>query len=72
MPSTNDNLGVTALAVAFFPATDYNAANQMTLFDDRVMNSDNNENHTTITDTCGTTIYTWDARNRLIGIDGYT
>lgn len=32
---------------------------------------DLNGNMTSLTDQCGTTTYTWDARNRLIAVDGY-
>jgi RHS repeat-associated protein len=32
---------------------------------------DENGNMTSMTNSCGTTNYTWDARNRLVGISGY-
>jgi YD repeat-containing protein len=35
------------------------------------MTYDNNGNMTSVTNGCGTTTYTWDVRNRLIGINGY-
>lgn len=35
------------------------------------MTYDNNGNLATVTNSCGTTTYTWDARNRLVGISGY-
>jgi RHS repeat-associated protein len=51
--------------------TSYNQANQMGSFKDKNMTFDNNGNMTSVTNSCGTTNYTWDARNRLVGIDGY-
>src|SRR4030043_1928468 len=36
-----------------------------------VLPYDNNGNMTSITNGCGTTTYTWDVRNRLVGIDGF-
>jgi len=33
---------------------------------------DDNGNMTSINNSCGTTTYTWDVRNRLVGISGYT
>ena len=35
------------------------------------MTYDNNGNMTSVTNSCGTTTYAWDVRNRLIGIDGF-
>lgn len=35
------------------------------------MTYDNNGNMTSVTNSCGTTTYDWDVRNRLVGIDGY-
>lgn len=49
----------------------YNQANQMLTFDDKAITYDENGNMTTVTNTCGTTTYTWDARNRLEDISGY-
>ena len=54
----------------------YNEANQMLTFQPEndatwSMTYDENGNLTSITNSCGTTTYTWDARNRLIGINGY-
>jgi len=49
----------------------YNAANQMLMFDDKTIVHDANGNMTTLTNACGTTTYTWDARNGLIGINGF-
>jgi RHS repeat-associated protein len=55
----------------------YNEANQMLTFQPETqsakdMTYDENGNLLTVTNTCGTTNYTWDARNRLIGISGFT
>jgi RHS repeat-associated protein len=54
----------------------YNAANQMLTFtpsggSTKNMTYDNNGNLTAVTNSCGTTTYTWDARNRLAGINGF-
>jgi len=35
------------------------------------MTYDENGNLTSVTNNCGTTTYTWDVRNRLIGINGF-
>ena len=55
----------------------YNEANQMLTFQPEgetewQMTYDENGNLTSITNSCGTTTYTWDARNRLVGINGFT
>ena len=51
--------------------TSYNEANQMLTFNNKIMTYDENGNMTSVTNGCGTTTYTWDVRNRLIGIAGY-
>jgi RHS repeat-associated protein len=51
--------------------TSYNAANQMLTFSDKNITYDVNGNMTSVTNGCGTTTYTWDVRNRLVGINGY-
>lgn len=51
--------------------TSYNEANQMLTFNDKNITYDANGNMTSVTNTCGATNYTWDARNRLIGITGF-
>ena len=56
--------------------TSYNQANQMLTFqpaNESVKNLtyDENGNLTSVTNGCGTTTYDWDARNRLVGINGY-
>jgi RHS repeat-associated protein len=50
----------------------YNSANHMLIFDDKSMVYDENGNLTSVTDSCGTTTYKWDARNRLVGMNGFT
>ncbi len=50
--------------------TAYNAANNQTTFAEKTLTYDNNGNLQTITDAGGTTTYTWNARNQLIGISG--
>jgi len=49
----------------------HNEANQMLTFNDKNITYDANGNMTSLTNACGTTTYTWDARNRLIVIIGY-
>ncbi len=53
--------------------TNYNEANQMLRYNASSDNIgyDENGNMTSITNSCGTTTYTWDARNRLAGINGF-
>jgi len=51
-------------------STAYNAANHQTTFGDKALTYDNNGNLQTITDSSGTTTYTWNARNQLVGISG--
>ena len=50
--------------------TAYNAANHQTSFGDKTLTYDNNGNLQTITDSSGTTTYTWNARNQLVGVSG--
>lgn len=52
-------------------ATSYNSSNQQLTFNDKNITYDNNGNMLTTTNSCGTTTYTWDARNRLTAISGY-
>jgi RHS repeat-associated protein len=52
------------------PSTNYNAANQQTTFGDKTLTYDNNGNLTSITDASGTVLYSWNARNQLVGISG--
>ena len=49
----------------------YNAANQMMMFGDKNITYDGNGNMTWVTNSCGLTNYTWDARNRMVGINGF-
>jgi RHS repeat-associated protein len=51
-------------------STAYDAANEQTTFADKTLTYDNNGNVQTITDGSGTTTYTWNARNQLVGISG--
>jgi RHS repeat-associated protein len=51
-------------------STAYNTANHQTTFGDKTLTYDNNGNLQTITDSNGTTTYTWNARNQLVGISG--
>ena len=49
----------------------YNPANQMLTFNNKNMTYDENGNITSVTNSCGTTIYAWDVRNRLVGMSGF-
>ena len=51
-------------------STAYNAANHQTTFGNSALTYDSNRNLQTITDPSGTTTYTWNARNQLVGISG--
>jgi RHS repeat-associated protein len=51
-------------------STAYNIDNQQLTFGDKTLGYDNNGNLTFIVDANGTTLYTWDARNRLVGLSG--
>src|SRR5207245_9010409 len=51
-------------------STSYNAGNQQTTFGDKTLTYDNNGNLTSITDSNGTTLYSWNARNQLVGMSG--
>jgi YD repeat-containing protein len=51
-------------------STTYNVANHQTTFGNKTLTYDNNGNLQTITDSSGTTTYTWNARNQLTGISG--
>jgi len=51
-------------------STDYNAANHQTTFSDKTLTYDNNGNLASIVDSSGTTLYTWNARDQLVGISG--
>ncbi len=72
-----DRLNVTPkLSTPVVNAT-YNEANQMLTFQPEgdtewQMSYDENGNLTSVTNSCGTTNFIWDARNRLIGINGFT
>ncbi|MBI4589765.1 MAG: RHS repeat protein, partial [Candidatus Rokubacteria bacterium] len=48
----------------------YDAANRQLAFGDKSMTYDANGNLTSITDPGGTTTFSWDARNRLVGLNG--
>ncbi len=72
-----DRLNITPKLPTPVVSATYNEANQMLTFqpeNDATWNMtyDENGNLTSITNSCGTITYTWDARNRLIGINGFT
>ncbi len=56
--------------------TSYSNSNEMLTFTPssgsaKSMTYDDNGNMTSVTNSCGTTYFTWDSRNRLIGISGF-
>ena len=50
--------------------TSYDAGNRQLTFDDKTLAYDDNGNLQSITDSNGTTLYSWNARNQLAGISG--
>ncbi len=71
-----DRLNVTPKLPTPVVSATYNEANQMLTFQPENdvtwnMTYDENGNLTSVTNSCGTTTYTWDARNRLVGIEGF-
>jgi YD repeat-containing protein len=53
-------------------STAYNVANHQTIFGNKTLTYDNNGNLTSFTDGNGTTLYSWNAKNQLVGINGPT
>jgi len=51
-------------------STSYDANNRQLTFGDKVLAYDDNGNLQSITDSNGTTLYQWNARNQLVGISG--
>ena len=51
-------------------ATSYDANNRQLTFGDKILAYDDNGNLQSITDSNGTTLYSWNARNQLVGISG--
>ena len=52
--------------------TSYDAGNRQLTFGDKALTYDDNGNLQSITDSNGTTLYSWNARNQLVGISGPT
>jgi RHS repeat-associated protein len=52
--------------------TNYDANNRQLIFGDKTLTYDDNGNLQAITDSNGTTLYSWNARNQLVGINGPT
>ena len=52
--------------------TSYDANNRQLTFGDKTLAYDDNGNLRSITDSSGTTLYQWNARNQLVGISGPT
>ena len=50
--------------------TSYDANNRQLSFGDKTLTYDDNGNLQSITDSNGTTLYSWNARNQLVGING--
>jgi len=53
-----------------FASASYNMGNQQQTFADKTLTYDNNGNLTSITDSNGTTLYSWNPRNQLVGTSG--
>ena len=51
-------------------STSYDANNRQLTFGDKTLAYDDNGNLQSITDSNGTTLYSWNARNQLVGISG--
>ena len=51
-------------------STSYDANNRQLTFGDKTLAYDDNGNLQSVTDSNGTTLYQWNARNQLIGING--
>ena len=71
-----DRLNITPKLPTPVVSATYNEANQMLTLQPEgdtewQMSYDENGNLTSVTNSCGTTTYTWDARNRLVSIEGY-
>jgi len=71
-----DRLNVTPKLPTPVVSATYNESNQMLTFQPEgdiewQMSYDENGNLTSVTNSCGATVYTWDARNRLVGIEGF-
>ncbi len=71
-----DRLNVAPKLPAPVASATYNSANQMLTFQPKGdvnwnMTYDENGNLTSVTNSCGTTTFTWDARNRLVAIEGF-
>jgi len=47
------------------------STNRMLTFNDKTITYDDNGNVVSVTNSCGTTTYSWDARNRLVAINGF-
>src|SRR4029077_20580895 len=52
--------------------TSYDVNNRQLTFGDKTLAYDDNGNPQSITDSNGTTLYQWNARNQLVGISGPT
>jgi len=73
-PNGNRTSFTRTVAQALSPpvsGTSYDAANQMLTYNGKNLSYDQNGNLQSRIDVCGTTAYTWDARNRLTAINGY-
>ncbi len=52
------------------PTTSYDANNRQVTFGDKTLTYDDNGNLQSITDSNGTTLYSWNPRNQLVGMSG--
>ncbi|MBA4373205.1 MAG: hypothetical protein C0402_10140 [Thermodesulfovibrio sp.] len=66
-----DRQGVSLPKPGEVASTAHDAANRMLTFNSQNIVYDLNGNMTSSANTCGTTTYSWDVRNRLTGISGY-
>ncbi len=65
------NQSATIPLAAPVASASYDEANEMLTQDGATLSYDENGNLESRTDSCGTTTYTWDGRNRLTGISGF-
>jgi RHS repeat-associated protein len=65
------NQSTTIPLAAPVASASYDEANEMLTQDGATFSYDENGNLESRTDSCGTTTFTWDGRNRLTGISGY-
>lgn len=65
-----NRLGANSLSPKPAANITHDIANRLLTLNDKTISYDANGNMTTVANSCGTTTYTWDARNRLVGLNG--